>query len=202
MASGKKHLCTHADSSFPGGASCLLRAWFLQSSHCETVDSLSAEDQPGLLIFIHSIHTPVRAYKVQIFLIWKLLRFMTPLAIYSARREGRRNQLTLKKKEQIIIAQILSRIVTICSPSRAWGMLMRSFISRHGLLDEMCFSRDGIGAFHQKLLLKSKLVMWIEVSNVIKKQYLINFPSWEQTLIEQMMRMISWKGKNKRQSKV
>lgn len=176
-ASGRKHLCTHAGSSFPGGASCLLRARFFQSSHCEIVDSLSAEAQLGLLIFIHSIHTPVRAYKVQIFLIWKLLRFMTPLAIYSVRRESHCNQLTLKKKVQIITAQILSCIVTICSPSKVLRMLMRSFISRHRLLDEMFFSWDGIGALHQKLLLKSKLVTRIEASHVIKKQYLINFPS-------------------------
>lgn len=90
----------------------------LQSSYCEILDSLSAEALPDLLIFIHSIHTPVRAYKLQIFLIWKLLRFMTPLAIYFARSRRLCNQLTLKKKAQIITVQILSCIVTICSPSK------------------------------------------------------------------------------------
>lgn len=61
----------------------LLSALQLPSSHCEIWDSSNAESLPALLIFIHSIHIPVKAYKLQIFLIWKLLRFMTPLAIYS-----------------------------------------------------------------------------------------------------------------------
>lgn len=114
----RKNVFTHMPTvHFQVGASRLLPPLQLQSSHCEILDSLSAEALPDLLIFIHSIHTPVRAYKLQIFLIWKLLRFMTPLAIYLVRSGSLCNQLTLKKKAQIITAQILSCIVTICSPS-------------------------------------------------------------------------------------
>lgn len=51
---------------FQVGASRLLRTLQLQSSYHEILDSLSADALPDLLIFIHSIHTPVRAYKLQI----------------------------------------------------------------------------------------------------------------------------------------
>lgn len=115
----RKNVFTHMLTvHFQVGASRLLHILQLQSFHCEILDSLSAEAQPDLLIFIHSIHTPVRAYKLQIFLIWKLLRFMTPLAIYFLWSRSLCNQLTLKKKAQIITVQILSCIVTICSPSK------------------------------------------------------------------------------------
>lgn len=74
----RKNVFTHMLTvHFQVGASCLLRTLQLQSFYCEILDSLSAEALPDLLIFIHSIHTPVRAYKLQIFLIWKLLGFMT-----------------------------------------------------------------------------------------------------------------------------
>lgn len=115
----RKNVFTHMLTvHFQEGASRLLCTLQLQSSHCEILDSLSAEAQPDLLIFIHSIHTPVRAYKLQIFLIWKLLRFMTPLAIYFFWSRSLCNQLILKKKAQIITVQILSCIVTICSLSK------------------------------------------------------------------------------------
>lgn len=114
-----KNVFTHMLTvHFQVEVSCLVCAEQLQSSHCEILDSLSAEALPGLLIFIHSIHTPVRAYKLQIFLIWKLLRFMTPLAIYFVWSRCLSNQLILKKKAQIITVQILSCIMTICSPSK------------------------------------------------------------------------------------
>lgn len=115
----QKNVFTHMLTvHFQVGASRLPRTRQLQSSYCEILDSLSAEALLDLLIFIHSIHTPVRAYKLQIFLIWKLLRFMTPLAIYFVRSRSLCNQLTLKKKAQIITVQILSCIVTICRPSK------------------------------------------------------------------------------------
>jgi hypothetical protein len=114
-----KNVFTHMLTvHFQVGASRLVCAPQLQSSHCEILDSLSAEAQPDLLIFIHSIHTPVRAYMLQIFLIWKLLRFMTSLAIYFSPFRSLCNQLTLKKKVQIITVQILSCIVTIHRPSK------------------------------------------------------------------------------------
>lgn len=113
----RKNVFTHILTvRFQVGASRLLRTLQLQSSCCEILDSLSAEALPDLLIFIHSIHTPVTAYMLQIFLIWKLLRFMTPLAVYLVRSRRLCNQLTLKKKAQIITVQILSCIVTICCP--------------------------------------------------------------------------------------
>lgn len=115
----RKNVFTHTLTvHFQVGASRLLRTRQLQSSCCEILDRLSAGPLPDLLIFIHSIHTSVRAYKLQIFLIWKLLRFMTLLAIYFTLSGSLCNQLTLKKKAQIITVQILSCIVTICSPSK------------------------------------------------------------------------------------
>lgn len=115
----RKNVFTHMLTvHFQVGASCLPHTLQFQSSHCEILDSLSAEALPDLLIFIHSIHTPVRAYKLQIFLIWNLLRFMTPLVIYFSRSRSLCNQLTFMKKAQIITVQILSCIVTICSPSK------------------------------------------------------------------------------------
>lgn len=115
----EKNVFTHTLTiRFQVGASRLLRTRQLQSSSCEILDRLSAGPLSDLLIFIHSVHTPVRAYTLQIFLIWKLLRFMTLSAIYFALSRSLCNQLTLKKKAQIITVQILSCIVTICSPSK------------------------------------------------------------------------------------
>lgn len=67
IASGKMYFTHMLTVHFQVGGSCLLCALQLQSSSCEILDSLSAEALPDLLIFIHSIHTPVRAYKLQIF---------------------------------------------------------------------------------------------------------------------------------------
>lgn len=170
----RKNVFTHMLTvHFQVGVSRLLCTLQLQSSYCEILDSLSAEALPDLLIFIHSIHTPVGVYKLQIFLIWKLLRFMTPLAIYLGSLGAFAISLHLRRKHKSLLFKYCPILWPFVVHQRGVKLFNASIYLRHtGYY--MKHSSLGKGEnrsviYTQNCFFNSKLVTLTEASYAIKK---------------------------------
>lgn len=158
---------------FQVGGSCLLCTRQLQSSSREILDSLSAEALPDLLIFIHSIHTPVRAYKLQIFLIWKLLRFMTLQLFTSCGLGAFAISLHLRRKHK----SLLFKYFPILRPFVVHQRGVKSFnafiyLRGTGYYVRYCFLGKGQNrsvTYTKNCFFNPKLITFSEVSCVIKK---------------------------------